>query len=108
MSRSRYRFPGRMEYVPECCNKSECGPYTIIRTCPRPPYIRDDACNPNIYDRAIIRHTPHKFKNRVKSKFLLETFSNLILCPVNLHQFCGYDFKDGEIVAVEAENLSQR
>jgi len=103
----RYRFPGKTP-VPAICNKKpDRKPFTTIKACPKPPYIKDSICNPNIYDRALIRHTPDSLKFEVKPKFLIETFSGLILCPINLKKFCGYDFKDGEIVAVEAEDLSK-
>lgn len=139
----RYRFPGRITTVPAFCKPKECKPFTIIKVCPPQPYIKDYACRPNIYDRAIIRvlssttttcaptttkasscgcgrkqcqderryeRCPEaKCEEYVsgKPRFVLETFSNsLILCPINLDRFCGYDFKDGEIVAVEAEDMS--
>ena len=115
----RYRFTGRQTGTPTYCLPKECKPFIIVKSCPAPPYIKDSPCRPNIYDRAIVRHitattittttstTTTTCNNQTfKPLFVLETFSNLILCPVNLNQFCGYNFNDGEVVAVEAEDLS--
>lgn len=156
----RYRFPGRLTAVPAFCKPKERKPFTIIKVCPPQPYIKDFACRPNIYDRAIVRtidpccktvalepdcrrvckprepckdpckdpcRDPCKDPCRVccnpepkcevvceprcetvcRPRFVLETFSNsLILCPINLDRFCGYDFKEGDVVAVEAEDMS--
>lgn len=137
----RYRFPGRLTTVPAYCTPKECKPFTIIKVCSPQPYIKDFACRPNIYDRAVIRvitsntscppttQKPYcgcKSSNKrhdsicceqkcgfkcepicESPRFVLETFSDsLILCPINLDRFCGYDFKDGEVVAVEAEDMS--
>jgi hypothetical protein len=110
----RYRFPGRTTTIPAYCAPKVCKPLIEIKVCPPQPYIRDNACKPNIYDRAIIRVlSPDNgcgkkqcHLEQVKPRFVLETFhKSLILCPLNLHRFCGYDFKDGEIVAVEAEDM---
>jgi hypothetical protein len=103
---SRYRFPGRTP-VPSYCNKKpNCDPYTIIKACPPQPYIKDTACSANIYDRAVVQRTYDCDGCTLKPKFLLRTFSGPILCPINLDKFCGYDFRDGEVVAVEAEDAT--
>jgi hypothetical protein len=99
----RYRFPGEVP-VPKKCNEPKiCRPYISIKSCPRPPFIRDKQCRPNIYDRAIVHYVPEELKCKYDARFLLETFTGLILIPKNLDKFCGYNFKDEEVVAVEAE-----
>jgi len=104
----QYRFRGKNP-DPDfpCCFDEPCNQSTFIKPCPPTPYVRDSSCNANIYDRAIVRYTPDKLRCEIKSKFVLETFSNLILCPINLRKFCGYNFKDGEVVTVEAEDASK-
>jgi hypothetical protein len=101
----RYRYPGEVR-VPESCCKENCRPYTVVKGVNKVPFVKDRACNPNIYDRAIVRRIPCDLKCEIKPKFILETFNNLLLCPINLNKFCAYNFEDGEVVAVEAENVS--
>lgn len=98
----RYRYPGIIP-VHSSCKPKEKRPFTIIRPCPPMPYISDSSCRPNIFDRAVIRYSDDT-KN---VGFFLETFRGLILIPVNLDQFCGFNgFKDGDVVAVQAEDMS--
>jgi hypothetical protein len=99
----RYRFPGQTSIPTKCNQPKECKPYITIKVCPPLPYIKDRECRSNVYDRAIVHYVPESLKCKYKAKFLLETFSGLVLYPRNLERFCGYDFKDGEVVAVEAE-----
>lgn len=98
----KYRFPGKIE-VPSYCNKPcEPKPFTIIKPCPPKPFIKDTACRANIYDRGVIRTICH-----CDIPFVIDCFHiGLVVVPVNLDLFCDYDFKDGEIVAVEAEDAS--
>lgn len=105
---SRYRYTGRIKSTIECNNPIECKQFTIIKPITQVPYVRDTQCNPNIYDRAIIRAIPDEYKSDFDVAFIIETFSNLILVPVNLNIFLGYttNFKDGDIVAIEAEDIS--
>ncbi|VBB18932.1 hypothetical protein YASMINEVIRUS_1464 [Yasminevirus sp. GU-2018] len=102
---NRYRYPGTIPASTNCCKPKECNP-KIIKVCPPAPYIQRSACRANISDRAVVRHIPPNMACSATIKFALETFSGLVLLPMNLDKFCGYDFKDGEIVAVEAEDLS--
>jgi hypothetical protein len=45
--------------------------------------------------------------NELGTRFVLETFSGLILFPTNLNQFCGFDvFKEGDAVAVAGEDMT--
>lgn len=97
-----YSFPGQTKVPAYCCKKKPCEPFTIIEVCPPKPYVKDNACKPNYYDRAIIRCP--RISKRCKAKFLLETFRGLYLQPTNLDKFCGFDlFKDGDVVAVQAQ-----
>lgn len=98
----RYRFPGKMPVPEELCRVKPWTRPVIIKPCPPPPYIEKKICNSKIYDRAIIRK-PCDINCKLCVPFIIETFSNLILLPTNLHNFCGYDFSEGELVAVEAE-----
>lgn len=99
----RYRFPGEVA-VPASCNKpKECKPYIILKVCPPIPYVKNKKCLPKVFDRAIVHCVPESLRCKYDAKFLLETFSGLVLYPRNLDKFCGYDFSDGEVVAVEAE-----
>lgn len=103
----RYRYTGRQPntYVPRPQKPDKL---TIIKPIYNEPYVKDRACLPNIYDRAIIRAVPDELKSAFNGDFVIETFSNLILVPVNLSKFQGYqtNFNDGDIVAFEAEDLS--
>jgi hypothetical protein len=110
----RYRFPGKQDAPAYCDIIPECKPFTIIKACPPKPFVRDVACRGNVYDRGIIRMTPPDKMCEIKAKFVIETFhrnngNNLILYPLNLDIFCGYTnaFKDGAIVAVEAQDESK-
>ena len=97
-----YSFPGQTKVPAYCCEKKPCKPFTIIEVCPPKPYIKDNACKANYYDRAIVRCP--RISKHCKAKFLLETFRGLYLQPTNLDNFCGYDiFKDGDVVAVQAQ-----
>ena len=98
----RYRFPGKMPVPEELCQVKPCPTPVIIKPCPPPPFIDKRICNAKIYDRAIIRK-PCDVKCKLHVPFIIETFSNLILLPTNLNKFCGYDFVEGDLVAVEAE-----
>lgn len=102
---NRYRYPGTIQAPSYCNNNKQCNP-RIIKVCPPAPYIQRSACRANISDRAIVRYINNNCTVKCDSKFVLETFSGHVLLPTNLDQFCGFDFKDGEIVAVEAEDLS--
>lgn len=102
-SLQRYRFPGEIPVPKKCREPKQCRPYITIKVCPPTPYIKDTECRPNIFDRAIVHYVPEALKCQYNAKFLLETFSGMVLLPRNLDRFCGYDFKDGEVVAVEAE-----
>jgi len=104
----RYRFPGEVSVPAKCTEPKECKPYITIKVCPPVPYIKDLQCRPNIYDRAIVHHVPESLMCTYEAKFLLETFSGLILIPRNLDKFCDYKFKDGEVVAVEAEIIQKK
>src|SRR5271169_2265411 len=99
----RYRFPGEVAVPKSCSVPKVCRPYITIKSCPPPPYIKDKQCRPNVFDRAIVHYVPEEFKCKYDARFLLETFSGPVLIPKNLDKFCGYNFKDGEVVAVEAE-----
>lgn len=115
----RYRYPGTIA-PPDYCNHPKTPANVIIKPCPPRPYIGRSACRSNISDRAIIRYIPceilecnnnhdkcHNKCNKNKgSTFVLETFSGMFLYPMNLDRFCDYTFNDGEIVAVEAEDMS--
>ena len=96
-----YRFTGRQANVPKYNLPKEKKPYTEIRTCDTNSYIIDSASSPNIYDRALIRYIS-------TNQFVLDTFSKLILYPINLDTMCGNHFKDRDIVAVEAEDVSDK
>jgi hypothetical protein len=99
----RYRFPGETPVPRHCREPKQQRPYISLKVCPPPPYIKDTECRPNIYDRAIVHFVPESQKCKYDAKFLLETFSGQVLYPRNLERFCGYDFQDGEVVAIEAE-----
>jgi hypothetical protein len=111
---NRYRYPGKNPVPAYCCQEKVSKPFTIIKPCPPPPQQHDEPCRGNIYDRAVIRITPDDILSTVGVKFLLEIFSapvypqvhNTLLYPINLDYFCDYDFKEGEIVAVQAEDMS--
>ena len=97
-----YSFPGKLDVPAYCNNKKKCEPFTLIKSCPPKPFIKDTACKPNVYDRAIVRYVDKCDCH--DSGILLEAFSGIFLDPVNIYKFCGRDiFKDGDIVAVEAE-----
>lgn len=101
----RYRFPGLVP-VPKACNeKKEPKPFIIVRSCPRRPYVQDHACRANIYDRAVVRRTSDNPTPGCGIPFILETFRGNRLIVKNLDRFCGYNFADGDIVAVSAEEI---
>ena len=61
----------------------------------------------NAHQSKCCSESKHKDPKCYRPQFVLETFTDsLILCPINLDKFCGYDFKDGDIVAVEAEDMT--
>jgi hypothetical protein len=101
------RFPGRLEKSSTCIKK-EPQPFIEIKCCPKKPFIVDVKCNPNIYDRAVVRKVPTSEINILRTTFVLETFRGPILHPINADVFCGYNtLKEGDIVAVEGEDLSE-
>lgn len=118
---NRYRYPGEIINPIRFCEKPPYNPRIIV-PCPPNPYIQHTPCRPIISDRAVVRcvigdncegecvNEPINECSDIcrppKARFVLETFSSGILYPLNLDKFCGYDFKDGEIVAVEAEDLT--
>lgn len=102
---NRYRYPGTIPASTKCCGPKECNG-KIIKVCPPAPYVQRSACRATISDRAVIRYIPDNIACNLSVKFVLETFSGLVLLPMNFDRFCGLDFNDGEIVAVEAEDLS--
>ena len=50
-----YNFPGEVKVPAHCCEKKNRKPFTVIEVCPHKPFVKDYACKPNYYDRAIIR-----------------------------------------------------
>jgi hypothetical protein len=97
---SRFRYPGIIQPA-EFCYKKPPQPIEVIAV-QQKPYMAHDPCKPVIMDRAIVRI---KMCNN-RQVVMFETFGGLLLMPINFGAFVGYNFKGGEIVAIEAQYMS--
>jgi hypothetical protein len=101
---SRFRYPGIIS-LSGFCTKEPQQPSMVI-ACQQQPRIAYNPCNTLIMDRAVVRINTCDGIDGIDSVYF-ETFGNLILIPTNFNSFCGYNFKGGEIIAIEAENVSE-
>ena len=97
---SRFRYPGTIDPA-DFCYKEPQKPMKIIAF-QQQPHLSRNPCNPVIMDRAVVQIKTYNGKQTI----MFNTFGNLLLMPVNLEFLRGYNFKGGEIVAIEAENIS--